>query len=219
MSDGARLSLMEAQAAAACVAQLWGMTTPDVLLVGSTRRQRPTVGDLEFTCRRPADDEPDELFSRMVPHIRIGGLFAGTADDDKIGDAVKGFRSHFAYCDMLLNLHEPCPGGRELVVRVQIHRWDPDGLNRGWIELMRTGPAEFGEWYLRAWKRRWNIHGAGRASIDGRLVDAGGRPVPTRTEAECFRLCGLNYIEPDRRDAFAEHQAASRRVERAWQHR
>lgn len=195
-----RLSLEEAKAAATCIVGLWGLHTPDVLLVGSARRQRESVGDLEFTCRRPAECERDVLFEAMSPTVRLGGLFA--ADDERpevVAEALRGFSPHFGYADLIVDLTRT--DGHPFRVRVQIHRWDPDGLNRGWIEIMRTGPVEFGMWFLKAWKRRWDLKG--EASIDGRLVDGAGQQVPVRTELEAFKAAGMNYVEPDRRDAVA----------------
>lgn len=208
-----RLSLAEARAAAECVAGLWGLNTPDVLLVGSVRRQRDSVGDLEFTCRRPAEGEPDPLFARMAPTVRVGGLFA--AEDDRpevVATGLKGFVTHFAYTDLLVDLTRT--DGVPFAVRVQIHRWEPDGVNRGWIELMRTGPLEFGKWFLNTWRRRWQLKG--EASVDGMLVYGSGHPAATPTEADCFRLAGINFIEPDRRDAFAAQRGGTTHRDQAF---
>ena len=208
-----RLSLQDARAAAECVAGLWGLDTPDVLLAGSARRQRESVGDLEFTCRRPAEGEPDPLFARMAPTVRMGGLFAG---DDKqpgvVAEALKGFVHHFGYADLLVDLVRT--DGVEFKVRVQLHRWEPDGVNRGWIELMRTGPVEFGKWFLNTWRRRWHLKG--ESSVDGRLVDGAGRPVPCPTERACFMAAGVEFIEPERRDAFAQLRNGSTSRDKAF---
>ncbi len=214
MSEGARLSLEDALAAATCVVNLWGLTTPDVLLVGSVRRRRPDVGDLEFTCRRPREDESDLLYDRMAPHVRVGGLFSAT-DEGRVAEAIKGFSKHFGYADLRLDLTNEATG-KSLVIRVQIHRWEPDGHNRGWIELMRTGPQAFGIWFLKQWKARWHIPGNKEASHEGSLVDAAGNQVAVPTELDCFRRSGIPFIEPDARDAYIEKRTGQSRQLEAW---
>lgn len=208
MSAGARLALEDAQAAAACVAWLWGLNTPDALLVGSARRCRPTVGDLEFTCRGVAEGEPDPLYDRMAKTVRLGGLFADR-DADLPAEAVKGFSRGFAYTELLVHLRHD-PTGAMTPVSVQVHRWDADESNRGWIELMRTGPLEFGQWFLSAWKKCWGIDPACQASIDGHLVDRSGARVSVVTEREAFRLCGLKWVAPHERDSFMAQVNAAR---------
>ena len=198
---GDRLKLHDALAAAECIRGMWGLDPETCLLVGSARREAISVGDLEFCAPMPAPGTRDELFERMDLTMQTGGLFgAGTVP---VAQPLKGFRNRFYYCDTRVDLtHQET--GKELSVRVQIHRYEADGSNRGWIELMRTGPSEFGEWFLAAWKAFWKMPIGRRASIDGHLVNDVGARVPTPTEADCFRQIGMAWISPDRRDAFAE---------------
>jgi hypothetical protein len=199
MSAGDRLLLQDALAAAACIQDMWGLRGPDVLLVGSARRQRPDVGDLEFTCRAPAEGGPDVLFEAMDRTMAVEGLFG--ASTVPVAKPLKGFKRGFGYCDVLVDLHRQ-DNGAEFQVRVQIHRWAWDGANRGWIELMRTGPTDFGQWFLHAWKRHHGIQPEADASRDGRLIGVDGVPVPTPREEDAFTACGLTWIEPERREAF-----------------
>jgi hypothetical protein len=41
------------------------------------------------------------------------------------------------------------------VIPVQVHRYDPG--NRGWLEIMKTGPVEFNKLFLWRWKQRWDL--------------------------------------------------------------
>lgn len=216
MSEGARLDLGEALGAAECIARMWGITGDDALLVGSARRRRPTVGDIEFTCRRPAPGERDVLFDAMDPTMETGGLFgAGTVP---IARPLKGFKRGFGYCDCLVEVTNEIT--RQAVrVRVQIHRWDPDGFNRGWIELMRTGPSGFGIHFLAAWKKRWGIPPSAKASVDGMLFNAAGNQVKVATESEAFIKCGMSWVAPEQRDVFIAQVDAARGRDQAYARR
>ncbi len=55
MSEGARLSLAMAQDAARALVNLWRMPADASMVVGSVRRGRDEVGDLEFVARMPVD--------------------------------------------------------------------------------------------------------------------------------------------------------------------
>lgn len=213
MSAGARLRLADALAAAECIRGMWGLDAPACALVGSARRETITVGDLEFIAPMPEAIANDDLFDRMDRTMQTEGLFgAGTVP---LARPLKGFRRGFLYCDTLVDLTNQATG-EGLSVRVQIHRYAADGSNRGWIQLMRTGPAEFGEWFLRQWKSRHAIPPDQRASIDGHLVGPHGGRIPTPSEADCFVECGMKYVEPDRRDGIAEVMKAQHRHERGW---
>lgn len=105
-----------------------------------------------------------------------------------IGIAVKGVKDGFRYCQLRL------PGNADdaVIVSVDIFRYDPGANgNRGWIELIRTGPAEFGQRACVRWKQV-----GGLRSEDGYLIGGDNLPVPCATEEEAFRLLGWAWIEP-----------------------
>lgn len=213
MSTGDRLPLIDALLAAECIAGMWGLDREACPLVGSARRRAITVGDLEFIAPLPAPGVRDELFDRMDLTMGTGGLFGeGTVP---VAKPLKGFKRGFGYCDTLVDVTNQATG-QGFAIRVQIHRYAADGSNRGWIELMRTGPAEFGQFFLRAWKARHCIAPELEASIDGHLVNAARQRVPTPTEADAFRCCGLEPVEPTRRDAFAARAKEQWRHQRTW---
>ncbi|MGH7243633.1 MAG: hypothetical protein ACREJD_09475 [Phycisphaerales bacterium] len=200
MSAGTRLPLAWAQDAARALMAMWRMPVDSCMVVGSVRRGKEDVGDLEFTARMPVDRRHDELFRAISPTIKAEGLFEGTTKT--YGKALEGFKPGFKYCRLLMNLDRD---GKEFEIPVQIHRYAHDEGNRGWIEIMRTGPEKFGPAFLRRWKEHHGIAAGRQASVDGHLVSSGGRIVAVRTEAIAFELCGMKFIEPQQRDAVCDH--------------
>lgn len=201
MSTGTRLPLAMAQDAARALMILWRMPTDSCMVVGSVRRGREDVGDLEFTARMPVDKNRDELHRAMAGTLKTDGLFAGEARRTTFGVAVEGFKPGFKYCSVRMTMVR---GEESFDIGVQIHRYSHSDSNRGWIEIMRTGPAEFGPIFLGRWKKHHGITHEKPASIEGHLVNVAGERVSVPTEAEAFALCGLKYIEPHQRDAICE---------------
>lgn len=204
MSAGPRLQLEHADAAAAFVMRAWGLEPPAAMVVGSVRRREPDVGDLEIIA--PVG-EPTPLFGGDPLYERITAC-VGSARAEDMPEVLplRGLNPGFKAASMTVSLYALAER-RTLHLPVQIYRYDRG--NRGWIELMRTGPAEFGRWFLAEWKRRHRIPTDGNGSIDGWLVDANGERVVTETEGDCFREMGLPVCPPERRRAFAEAQVSS----------
>lgn len=187
MSSGPRLPLELALRASSALMDLWSLRNAGGLVVGSVRRGRATVGDLEFTA----------------PHTSPLGDTLYAAIDETIirtkrGQAVRGFKPGFLYCQLAVALINR-ETGEQVQFPVEIHRWTPE--NRGWIETMRTGPVEFGKAFLVWWKQAYGIKPADQASIDGHLVDRGGKVVPVLSEEECFARANLYWIDPRSRDS------------------
>lgn len=65
----------------------------------------------------------------------------------------------------------------------------------GAILAIRTGPAEYSRELVTRCRDR------GLRCEDGRLVDAGGRTVPTSTEQAFIAACGMPWREPHQRGA------------------
>jgi hypothetical protein len=99
------------------------------------------------------------------------------------------------------------------VVGVQIYRFTP--ANRGWVQLMRTGPGEFGKWFLTRWKRAFDIPPELPASIDGHLVFRDRKVAAAATEQELFALLGMGFIPPEKRDYFVATHIQGARTEDA----
>lgn len=229
MSSGPRITLDQARRAAAALAERWQLDTllpdhtPAGVVVGSVRRQRPEVGDLEIVAAMPATPRrgaitaaDDPLFRRINESManpwtdERAPLFGATPEPDPariIGEAVRGLRPGFAAASLIVR---PWPG---VTLPVQVFRAPPEA--RGWLLLYRTGPAEFGAWFLGRWKRARGIpvgDDRHKASIDGHLVDAHGQIVPVPTEEEAFRLAGVAWIDPAGRDDFMARLQASREM-------
>lgn len=233
MSEGPRIELSRAVEVSDVLFERWKLPRADVypgcMVVGSVRRMKPEVGDIEMVAPLPRGwdyrklgPEDDELFGAINATVdnpwsdESAPLFAATPPTPPVppvptavprvlGSAVRGLKPGFLACSLLLR---PWDG---LDVPCQVYRYTPENL--GWMLIERTGPREFGMWFLGQWKRRYGIPVGveGRqASVNNHLVNAGGVVVPVPTEAEAFRLCGMAWIEPWDRDGFMERLAASR---------
>lgn len=192
-------------------------------IAGSLRRARPWVNDIDLVAPlppsppggdwMPADDDLfraiDETMSNRWFH-KPGRPCLFTAEEENacmdegspfrpLGKAVRGLKPGFLAASLEL---EPKPG---LWIPCQIFRYGP--RNKGWVMLQRTGPADFGKWFLGMWKRRYRIPLGDEkhsASINGHLVDADGQVVDVPTEEAAFELAGLKFIPPDLRDVTLE---------------
>ncbi len=213
MSEGPRILLSEAVQVLDQIRGLW--RCPGLEVVGSVRRELPHVGDIEVIAEIPAmairknpRPQDDPLFVAINTTMHNpwianagGGLFeprmevCPSEQRPCIGKAVRGLRPDFRACSL-----EVDPWGK--TIPLQVYRYTP--INRGWITLMRTGPSEFGQWFLGQWKKRWMIQPDHQASVDGYLVDRTGKVIDTPTETEAFRLCGLEWIPPQNRQRVAE---------------
>lgn len=204
MSAGPRLPLERADEAAACLMRWWGLEGTDAVVVGSVRRREPDVGDLEILAPA-AHAAPlfggDPLYERIV-----AGVGRDRATDSPEVIPLRGLKPGFAAASLIACLFDTRTG-HTIQMPVQVFRCESGCW--GWAMLMRTGPADFGRWFLWQWKRAHGIPPERPASVDGWLVDARGERVPTETEAVCFREINLPVCPPERRRAFAEQQAAA----------
>ena len=225
MSDGPRIPMEKAEAFVLALfqrrlgyASIEDAAAQGVEVVGSIRRRRPDIGDIEIIAPMPRAANPECVQSsedRLFRELNLcvsnpwvdgsGSLFAEKPDTSRsFGVAVRGLKPGFKAASLQLKAY-----GVE--VGLDVFRFD--ALNAGWIKLCRTGPSEFGRWFLGRWKERMGIPVGDpkrQASIDGYLVDDRGQIVPVATEAECFRLIGANFVEPERRDAMCEAMQARR---------
>ncbi len=195
MSEGPRIPLARAQAAAAYLIDLWALEGAHV--VGSVRRGRSEVGDLELIA--PAADAKDDraharISATMFRDVTSAGLFEPPPPENAIGRAIRGLNPGFLAASLEVRMRD----GTQLPV--QVYRYTKQ--NFGWTMLMRTGPADFGRWFLSKWKDQHHIPHELPASASGNLVDIEGRVVPTATEDEAFARCGLKPVAPEHRDEF-----------------
>ncbi len=219
MSTGSRIGLAQAEQLARRLFELWGLAEPEAMVVGSVRRRSRSVGDVEIIAPLP-DSDLDPLWDRILPTLdrldveakpRRGhvSLFSPPPAPEPehpplpaglerpIGYVVQGGRPGFKALSLAIRCDR---WDGQPVVPVQVFRYTP--ANRGWIELMRTGPGEFGRWFLSRWKERWQIPHDLPASIDGHLVDRARAVITVPTEADAFRLAGAPAIPPEKREYF-----------------
>lgn len=192
MSAAPRLPLARALRVADVLFDRWGLDRVTCHLVGSCRRERPDVGDIEIIAPA-APKARDTLAGRIAATMDGEGIFAGAEAGPKIGRVVQGLKPGFLACSLVVRPYDT-------EIPVQVYRYTPE--NYGWVMLMRTGPGEFGKWFLSAWKKRHGIPAALPASAAGHLVDASGKIVPVADEAAAFALCGVAWVAPERREAF-----------------
>lgn len=210
MSQGIRIPLENALKGVDWLWRLWGLADFDASVVGSVRRRKLDVGDIEIIAPLPAGaDEPrlpeahDKLFQAINRTVtnpwqddRVG-LFTAPPPavprmENPVATAVSGLKPGFKTLCLVVR---PRP---EIEVPVQIYRFTPE--NRGWVTLMRTGPREFGMWFLTEWKRQYGIPAAEQACRDNHLVDGRGKVVAVRNEGEAFEACGLRFVAPELRE-------------------
>jgi DNA polymerase/3'-5' exonuclease PolX len=223
-----RIPLEQARSVAAAVIGQWLVPSPadnalpleqrlmafadkGVMLAGSIRRQLATAGDIEIVA--PLHDSAEDVAQE---HRRIdgtllpdnGGLYppAGTW-----AKAVKGFRCSGRYTQFVVYprlLHKSMFGDVEGTepdggVKVDLWRYRPGPFgNKGWIQLIRTGPDDFGPACLARWKR---ITRGGLSQHGFPHRTATSPPIPVPDEGAAFALLEMPYIEP--RDRRGDHPA------------
>ena len=198
MSTGQRMPLWKGQEAARYLMKQWGMTEPACMVVGSVRRERPDIGDVELIAPAAADKNADPIFDAMDRTIDTPGLFGERKTP--FCRPIRGFKRGFMACSLVADLVGE--DGFTYQIPVQVFRYAHDGANRGWTELRCTGPGDFGRQVLIYWKKRFGIHHDQKASIDDHLVDSLGNRVQTPTERSVFERLRIDYIEPKHRDAW-----------------
>ena len=174
----------------------------DCLVAGSIRRRVPWVKDIELVCAMPGPGEPDTLLQRIrdifvcpVEVAAAPSLWTSLAPASditmpakSIGVGIKGVREEFRYCQLRVQ----APSDKAVWMNVDIFRYDPGPQgNRGWIELIRTGPADFSKNALIRWKKLTQ-----GKSDQGYPITADGRRVPVPSEEAAFALLEWPWIHP-----------------------
>jgi DNA polymerase/3'-5' exonuclease PolX len=154
-------------------------------IAGSIRRGRPQVGDIELVAiprfqerKRPSQGT---LFGpEKPPQSERASLLWDAVDALGVACSKRG------------------PVYRQFSWRgVRVDVYTCERGNWGWILFHRTGPG-----YLRA-KIGSMLVDRGFAAVDGWIWDARGLSidrVETPEEEDVFRVLGLRYLPPDRRD-------------------
>lgn len=177
MSVGGLIPFEDAYRLAEQAAADLAPTLEQLKAVGSLRRKRPQVGDIEFLARPFFQEdllggEAQPLLDdvRRVLH-EIGRWIQGGDRAMRIGDLYgnEGVRLE------LYLVHPPAAWGSMLAIR--------------------TGPADLGKYCVSAMKRRGFYHDSGHARRLGTH-----EVVPTETEEQFFELAGVPCLRPMHRD-------------------
>ena len=144
-----------------------------IVIAGSTRRQRPNVGDIELLCIPKCNGFIDKLDRQVEALIRQGLL---DFRRNKLGSKVYGPKNK-------LMLHVPSGIGVDIFSTTE-ECWA--------VSLaVRTGGAETNKRIATAALRkgwRWHAYGRGFTTPDGEII--------CHSEQEVFKAVGLPYLEP-----------------------
>ncbi len=162
----------------------------ELLIVGSIRRRRPAVHDIDIVIRpavlRTLHGEPDEqgtddrLRLRLAGGQAIGRILAWTADGPKL----KRFTWHSSL------------GGACSAADLDVDLYVADERTWPTLVLIRTGSEAHNRMLaLRAIDRGMQL----KANGDG-VLDAHGRPLPVASEADIFAALGMEYVKPADRE-------------------
>lgn len=206
-----RIPRLRAEDAARRLMAELGIDPARSLIAGSIRRELATVGDIELVVPMPDTPGIDPLFEHIAAKFTLPGVQparttapeaalwgepapapVAIAAGPRLGHAIKGAKPGFRYCQLALQL----TADPRAVVNVDIFRYDDgDQGNRGWIELIRTGPGDFGKAALQRWKSISN----GGKSEGGYPHRPDGTRIPVPTERAAFELLGWAWVPPKAR--------------------
>lgn len=160
-------------------------------ILGSIRRGKPAIGDIELLLE-PARDFTGE--AALGPVLESTGIRRAPPHHER-----KRPWSTRYYCGVA-----PIRGpalGPEDQIQVDVFVCLPPA-QWGLLKLIRTGDAQFSHAFVS------RLHRFGLMSHKGEIIRPGGvdghslefARVPCATEDDCFRAARLPYIEPNRRD-------------------
>lgn len=187
MSSGGRLPWDQAFEIARQVAAQLDPYVARLKCVGSVRRRRPTVGDIEFVAEPfiagdlLGNEEP------VLEHVRRAM--------EGMGRWVKGGPRMMQVTDLFDH------GGLtlDLFLAYEPAAW-------GSIVAIRTGPADLGRYVVTVCRDHGFRHEDGYASV----LDT-GEVVPTDTEEQFFALAGVECVPASERDELAKKLWSERR--------
>jgi hypothetical protein len=202
MSAGIRLSCEWALGAARVLFERWGMHPSACAIVGSVRRRLQEIGDLDIIAPLPPAGHGDPLYESIDATVikpaakaalwEMGGL------EERFVEVKSGHNRYFKSLSVIAHLEAD---GITYPIPVQVSRYTPQ--NRGWMEIYKTGPREFGMWYLLRWKEHHGIPDHQAASVGNHLRTAAGEIVPLESENDCFRILSIAAVPPQDRAAYA----------------
>lgn len=173
MSAATKLSFAEALEIARALHAEISPVVARAKVVGSLRRQRAEVGDIELLV------EPrtiaSNLFGELAPDLAsIQHAVSGWGDIQKSGEKYAQVQRRDGVVIDVFICTPPAHWGSLLAIR--------------------TGPAELGQHAVTQMRRRGLVHRAGHVETER------GRLIPTPEEVHFFRAAGLPCLPPAKRD-------------------
>ena len=174
---GKKIPYAEASAIAGEVVKRLVPVVARMVVVGSVRRRRPVVGDIEV----------------LVEPRRVNGLLGPTEKPDTeivrltagaMGSLVRGGERY-------MQVRNVFGGG----VTLEVYLCHPPA-QWGSLKLIRTGPKEFSELVMKLLIGKGYRHRFGRVVTDNETAAV----VPTLTEGDVFKLIGRPYLAAAQRD-------------------
>jgi len=161
-----------------------------LVVAGSLRRQKPTVGDVEILYNSKTEKRPDpmDMFSSILVSL------ADEVIETMIGVGVLEKRRNSFGRETFGPLNKLM---RHRASGIPVDLFSEPNLSGWWRSLViRTGPKELNVRLITtAAKRGIGVH----AYATG-LTDIRGAPIACHSEQEFFEICGARYLEPkDRR--------------------
>jgi hypothetical protein len=229
-SEKVRISLGAADVLASALQILLAEASDRVQIVGSVRRRRPVVGDLEFLAvPRPATD----LFGKPLDdRTEVDAVLAGLIGQGKLepGDKAGPKYKRFYVLPAMTPSYASIAEAREIeqAQRIPLDLYLCRPETWGVLLAIRTGPAEFAEAIVTQTTKggrlrpdlrvkEGRVWRAGMGGLDALPIelptadllidgDRWYQAIATREEREFLELAG-GFVEPHERDAVMARKA------------
>lgn len=190
MSDKPRFSAEEANTVAAEILCWLDPACRRLVVAGSLRRQKPTVGDVEilYTPTYELRADPQDMFNTLT--INLADEAIAKMEKEGVLERRKNVagRENFGPLNKLM---------RHRSTGIPVDLFCEPSLDDWWRSLViRTGPKELNVRLITtAAIYKINVHAYGPG-----LTNFLGEPIPCDSEERFFEICGMKYLEPkDRR--------------------
>jgi DNA polymerase/3'-5' exonuclease PolX len=190
MSDKPRFPATEAKAVAVELMRWLDPACERLVVAGSLRREKPTVGDVEIMYVPITGIGPDPSDMFAAHEVNFTDEVIATMEKEGVLERRKNVagRETFGPLNKLM---------RHRASGIPVDLFSEPNLADWWRSLvMRTGPKELNlRLITTASKRGVRVHAYGTG-----LTDLHGNPIACESEEQFFEICGAKYLEPkDRR--------------------